>query len=361
MLARRERLLRGWIERCLIPAIGVTLAATLPLGSSSAVAVSPKHVPASTLLKDACAATLAASAFRVQGHITEGNTTLIVDIYFGSAGTLATVTQHGNQTVNMVMNGPSIYMKANQSFWQAETNNSGDAALGASRWFDVTSDKKDFAGLAKSLDKKALVPHCGQGSSSSYDGTGTVNGIKAIKIHRFSSQRSDIYYIESGSTPYLLRVTGSQSQKDSGDVVFSDYGVQPDTAAPHGAIPFSDFGSTGNSGNSGGTAQQANMVASCEADYKSLEVAVEAYNATVGKYPVPPAPWSASSYASNFSPLESTHVHGGPYLRYAPDPAHYVIEYDAEGDVWIEPAGTYDAKYNPAHAASDKVCASISD
>jgi len=70
------------------------------------------------------------------------------------------------------------------------------------------------------------------------------------KVHQNSSGESDTFYIEKGSTPYILRMTARQSQKNIGDLVFSDYGVQPDTAAPLGAIPFSNLGSTGSTGNS---------------------------------------------------------------------------------------------------------------
>jgi hypothetical protein len=86
---------------------------------------------------------------------------------------------------------------------------------------------------------------------------------------------------------------------------------------------------------------------------------MEAYKARGGSYPVPPAPWSASTYRSNFGPLVSSKTKGGSFMQNALDPTHYVIEFDGQGNVWIESAGTYDAKYNPARAASDKVCQSI--
>ena len=253
MLARQKRIVHGRIERCVIAAIGITVAAMLPLGPSSASAASSKHVTAPALLKDACNATLAAPAFRAQGQISQRSRAMSVDAYFGSGGALLSVTQHGDQTFNVITNGHSTYMKANQPFWQSVTKNSGAAALGADRWFDVTSDKKDFADFAKSVNKKALLSTCGKGWSIAYVGTATVNGLKAIKIHETASQESDTYYIESGATPYILRFTGSPSQKNNGDLVFSDYGVQPDTSAPPGAIPFSDFGSTGSTGSTGNT------------------------------------------------------------------------------------------------------------
>ena len=164
-----------------------------------------------------------------------------VDVYFGSAGELMTVAEHGGaETFRIIANGPSIYMEANGAFWLANTNhNRAAASLFAGRWIDVTSDKKDFGDVTKSLSKESILSQCRAGGSATYAGTAVVNGMKVIKIHHHTTSESDTFYIEKGPTPYILKLTGSQSQKDSGDVLFSDYGVQPHIAAPAGAIPFS--------------------------------------------------------------------------------------------------------------------------
>ncbi len=113
------------------------------------------------------------------------------------------------------------------------------------------------------------------------------------------------------------------------------------------------------SSNSGAATGQIDAVRACEADFKVLEVALEAYNATNGSFPAPPAPWSSSDYAANFGPLLSKNAKGGPYLTDPLVPADYVIEYDSQGHVWIEPAGKYDQTFNSAHVASDKTCQTI--
>ena len=254
MLVRRQSRVRGWFARSLLAAIGAIAAATLPLGSSSVVAAGSNQVSASTLLSDACTASFGASALRFQGHITSGGTPMSVDVYFGSAGELMTVAEHGGaETFRIIANGPSIYMEANGAFWLANTNhNRAAASLFAGRWIDVTSDKKDFGDVTKSLSKESILSQCRAGGSATYAGTAVVNGMKVIKIHHHTTSESDTFYIEKGPTPYILKLTGSQSQKDSGDVLFSDYGVQPHIAAPAGAIPFSQLsGNSGNSGNSG--------------------------------------------------------------------------------------------------------------
>jgi hypothetical protein len=107
------------------------------------------------------------------------------------------------------------------------------------------------------------------------------------------------------------------------------------------------------------TTQQGSAaeVAACQADAKSLEVALAAYMAQKGAYPSPPSAWSASTYAANFEPLMSA-AGGGPYLASPPADTSYVIEYDSAGHVWIAPPGAYGATYNPGQSfdANPNIC-----
>ena len=91
--------------------------------------------------------------------------------------------------------------------------------------------------------------------------------------------------------------------------------------------------------------QSAAVVASCEADAKSLEVALGAYMAQNGSFPSPPSAWSAATYSGNFAPLIES-AHGGPYMHAPPATTNYLIEYDASGHVWIAPPGSYGV-YDP--------------
>lgn len=252
MLVRRQRRVPGWFARSLLAAIGATVAATLPLGSSSVLAAGSHRVSASTLLRNACKASFAAAAFRVQGHLTSGGTAMSLDVYFGFAGDLMTATQKGDQTFHVIKNGPSVYMEANRPFWLANSNNNGAlASLFADRWIDMTSDKKDTAGITKSFTKETFFGSACSANdfgSASYAGNAIFNGVKVFIVHQSHVKSPGTFYIENGPTPYLLRATGT-SQKDGGVLAFSSYGVQPDTAAPPGVIPISQL--SGNSGNSG--------------------------------------------------------------------------------------------------------------
>ena len=91
-------------------------------------------------------------------------------------------------------------------------------------------------------------------------------------------------------------------------------------------------------------------VSACEADAKSVSIAVLAYQAQNGANPTPPSTWSGATYTANYSPLTTPASKGGPYLRDAISTTHYVVEYDSAGHIWVEPPGQFDATYNPAHS-----------
>lgn len=109
----------------------------------------------------------------------------------------------------------------------------------------MTADKKDAASLTSNLNKGAILSECGRGSPATYAGGTTIDGSKVTKVHQDardgSNPESNTYFIKNGPTPYLLRIEGSEGQKDSGNLIFTNFGVQPDTTAPPGAIPISQF------------------------------------------------------------------------------------------------------------------------
>jgi len=164
-----------------------------------------------------------------------------VSFYVGTAGNLYTITQHGDQTVSIITNGPSVYVKGNQPFWQQATDSSATASALTGHWLDVSSDKKDFGSLTGALGKKQLISQCSGNRSSSYEGQTTVNGVKVTKVHQNLTGESDTYYIEQGRNQYIVKISGSPTQKNSGNLVFSDFGVQPNTAEPAGTLPISQF------------------------------------------------------------------------------------------------------------------------
>jgi hypothetical protein len=135
----------------------------------------------------------------------------------------------------------------------------------------------------------------------------------------------------------------------------------PSSTAGSGApLPFVGSVSTLPGGVAGlGGVPSVSQAAACEADGKSVEVALQAYDAVNGAFPTPPSPWSAASYQEDYAPLTAVSKQG-PFLHLAPPTTSYVVEYDSAGNVWVEPPGQYDATYNPAHSADVSTsCASV--
>ena len=93
----------------------------------------------------------------------------------------------------------------------------------------------------------------------------------------------------------------------------------------------------------GGTTTNA-TISSCKADAKTVEVAIQAYDAQTGTFP---STWSQIISASS---VVNTIVQGansfpetttiGPYLRQQPGATHYIIQFNASGQVWVSPPGT---------------------
>jgi hypothetical protein len=97
-------------------------------------------------------------------------------------------------------------------------------------------------------------------------------------------------------------------------------------------------------------------LAACAADSQSVETALAAYMAEHGTYPIPAAPWSAGTYATNFAPLTAA-SDGGPFLHSAPDVRFYVVAYDEAGHVWVTPPGSF-GPYNKGedYALQPNIC-----
>jgi hypothetical protein len=221
-------------------AVPTNLIPTLVQEAKTQLVAASNHISAPSLLSDACRAISATPAFRVQGHVSSGRSSISIDVYFGSAGDVATMTVDGNQTLGTIVDGHSLYLKGNKTLWLSATKNANIASLVAGRWLNMTSDKKEFDGLTKALDRKALLSGCGTGSSPAYVGQATVNGIKVSEVRQISGRELDTIDIQNGPHPRIVRLTGGPSQT-SGDLLFSDYGLQPHIAAPPGAVPISQL------------------------------------------------------------------------------------------------------------------------
>jgi hypothetical protein len=89
-----------------------------------------------------------------------------------------------------------------------------------------------------------------------------------------------------------------------------------------------------------------NQIADCRADARSVETALEAYDAQNMSYPRLLAPWSSATYLANYSMLTTANHNGGPWLGAAPPTGHYVIEFDSNGHVWVQGVLAFNSTYD---------------
>ncbi|HUA94962.1 MAG TPA: prepilin-type N-terminal cleavage/methylation domain-containing protein [Acidimicrobiales bacterium] len=80
-----------------------------------------------------------------------------------------------------------------------------------------------------------------------------------------------------------------------------------------------------------GSTNQNAVAASCNADAKSVETAMEAYKAQTGQYPSSISALTVSTQISVNGVSETV----GPWLKTVPGSSHYQISIDTSGDVFL--------------------------
>ena len=73
-----------------------------------------------------------------------------------------------------------------------------------------------------------------------------------------------------------------------------------------------------------GTTGTSAAQASCKADSKSVETAIEAFKAQHG-----------GTYPANYAALTTTDSVGGPWLKATPGTTHYQVQFNNTGQVWV--------------------------
>ena len=102
-----------------------------------------------------------------------------------------------------------------------------------------------------------------------------------------------------------------------------------------------------------GTSTKSASVASCDADAKAVQSAIEAYHAQMGAYP------AANNGATGWTQLtvQQTGPNGkvGPWLKSQPASTHYAINFDNLGNVSADPPSTATYVGPPGSATGDDI------
>ena len=190
--------------------------------------------PANQVLADAKAAMGRATSFHISGQFAQQGSAIAVDLNLSPQRGGGTVTVSG-ATLDVVVAGGTIYLKADQKSWQKLTNSASEAQLLAGRWIKAPSSNPDFAGLASVADEKQLLGGITpEGSMTKRAGTTDWNGQPTVVLA--DSTGSTIYVAATGA-PYIVYARNtSKSQGGQGTVTIDQYGSAPVPAVPTGAI-----------------------------------------------------------------------------------------------------------------------------
>ena len=192
---------------------------------------------ATQVLADAKAAMLKASSFHVAGHTVDSGQTTVLDLTLSPTRGGGSITTDG-ATMQLVVGGGEVYLKADQASWRKLGGSSMTAAaaqLVADRWVKAPTTNPDFRDLANIGDLKGFLSEGlkpeGQVSKQAVT---TVNGKHAVPL--VDATGSTLYIAASG-LPYALKIDDTaKSSGGAGTVTFDHYGNATIPAVPTGAI-----------------------------------------------------------------------------------------------------------------------------
>ena len=215
-----------------------SLPTALPTVAGSSASASNAGLDARTLERDAVAAIQVATSFEVAAVETDSGQQFGFDIHYGATSMSGTLTEAG-QTVQLILVGSTLYMKASSSFWkqQLPQTDQGLVQQIGSKWIQLPATGSAAAGLIDPVSKSTMVAQL-----QTHDTTDTfvlgpsavVNGVRCVSF-RDTTTGSSVYVAADG-TPYPVEVV-SGSATGSGTETYSGWNVPfTPTAPPAGQI-----------------------------------------------------------------------------------------------------------------------------
>ncbi len=192
---------------------------------------------ASQVLADAKAATLKVSSFHMTGQTVDNGKATALDMTLSPTRGGGSVTNDG-ATIQLVVGGGEVYMKADAASWQKLGGSSMSAAaaqLVADKWVKAPATNPDFRGLANIGDLKSFLDEGFKPEGQvSKQGVTTVDGKRVVPL--VDSTGSTLYIAATGQ-PYAVKIVNTaKSSGGAGTVTFDHYGSAAIPAIPTGAV-----------------------------------------------------------------------------------------------------------------------------
>jgi hypothetical protein len=192
--------------------------------------------PAAQILADSEKAMLGAKNFHVVGRIDEGGQEISLNLTISRSGGGGSVGLPG-VTMQLVVAGHDVYVKADEASWLKLTGSKPTAELVANRWIEAPASNADFSDFAQLANLKSFLGQLTSGTParlSKSPVTPNWGGHKSIVL---TDGQGDKLYVVDGTTPYILHIQGGSSGT-SGYMTFTDFGTAPMPAIPVNAISF---------------------------------------------------------------------------------------------------------------------------
>jgi hypothetical protein len=190
--------------------------------------------PAGQIVADAERAMEVASNFHVQGLFDQGGTATTLNLTMSRSAGGGGSVRMGTVTLQLVVAGRNVYMKADEKSWLKLTGSKATAELVANRWIEAPVSTPDLSSFAELTDSKAFISQLtsGQEDFAKLPVTPMWGGHKAIIL---KDDQGDTLYVVDGATPYMLHLQGNGAGA-SGYLTFSDFGTAPMPTIPVNAI-----------------------------------------------------------------------------------------------------------------------------
>jgi len=191
--------------------------------------------PAVQIFADARRAMLGAKNFHVLGSVHETGAQVSLNLSL-SPGLGGGTIQLPGVTMQLVVSGGSVYIKADEKSWLKLTGSKPTAELVADRWIKASASDPDFSSFTELALSKSFMAQITLGTSavSKFPATANWGGHMAVIL---TDNVGDRLYVVDGTTPYMLHIQRGPGAA-SGYITFSDFGSAPMPTIPVKAISF---------------------------------------------------------------------------------------------------------------------------
>jgi hypothetical protein len=191
---------------------------------------------AAQIFDDAKAAVRQASSFHIAGETGQGSDRISLDVSLSPSRGGGRITVKG-ATLQLVVSGGELYLKADEASWLKLTGKAGAAQLLANRWVKAPDTDANFRDLAGILDSSKFMENLKPEGQVTKQAVTKLYGNSAIPL--VDSQGGTLYVAATGPAYILKIVDTGKSSGGAGTVTFDHYGNADVPAVPTGAVDLS--------------------------------------------------------------------------------------------------------------------------